>query len=1080
MSLVSITEIFNFFVSHFWVVPKFSLSLFQLLWVCSSEFLIVGVRSGKLHFIDTKLRKILMSYQVPTHCTETDDRVFFGSACHPVSEGYTTLWFLTSSGLLLGLGNLNIDLLQESIKIGSAEGLKKVKTDLTLEQVSLKVPSRISSCGFALGVHKSDVWLWFATINGDLLQYSPSDCGVSVGSCTEDLCSTFDEGHFTKIIPICSGNILLGLSSTGRLCTVCPFTHHVIFYDDLSPVVDVVLLPWSDNGTSNDYKVQLLMLQKGKAKDSWELRIVSIPDLECEYEVDVMCNSQIMPLGEGSEALVFLEPDFEKDFGIKMKSIIDGQPEARLKKLICKLKFDDALTFATHFNLDVELVHKGKARHLANLMNPFRSTTNMTTSIVESSGEEIMTDLLESLDKISDLEFIAVICTDSTFSNVDTISNLLTYAKKRLSDGSKDIEGDNLQNLSQRVASDLYKLKTLTILYPKEEISIEQWISFSTTDLLKLFKQCLANGELSMSNGIWQRHQHEFQVLIDCQCVESILSLVPLNLSSSELLHWIPHNLSDYLRLCPEANDVIAKWTLQRIKRLEFTEKGNWPANGMKVADTVLSVLESTVMGCSDTGDIELQMTVQMLQWKAHMSPSSSLYELRLTIIALRDLEILASKYKIKINMEDYMQSDVSSVIYSLLDWLVCGIDVAPLLDGFIVPVLLKQRPVSVTLDSILQEYVEATLSSDANEWCGWEEAQWEDKLYAVISAIRNEKTKVTCILSCVEVASVPWSKRTDEMCTLGLDLVGSLGGAERESLKEQKRLVALKIILRKYSVNVRNFTDPKLGFFLLRKLAMSSFDDVMTDMLKVVSTFNELEKSMAYSLRCFYLLKTGSVSAVQSLLDETPQTELTKSLSSLASLGEEFVTLNKIPNSLKSQRANFMRGVLSIEHYFVSASSSELTGFKKVIESIRTLVSLQEKFSITIGLRTLQKPEDCRKIVLDFIHNWYDNELNDYMQSVNPQTDWVKEVKMSNDDDKKKLPLKDKENICPGGKSSNKKERVHNQEDTMKQKHSEKDLNWLYEVARLLSQDQLFVLRHLAALAIEKKDAGVGLFFIR
>ena len=73
-----------------------------------------------------------------------------------------------------------------------------------------------------------------------------------------------------------------------------------------------------------------------------------------------------------------------------------------------------------------------------------------------------------------------------------------------------------------------------------------------------------------------------------------------------------------------------------------------------------------------------------------------------------------------------------------LLDWLLSGSEVAPLVEGFIIPVLLKQRPAPI--DSILAKYVEHTLSSDTATWWGWQEAAWEDKLYSIIDAIKDEQ----------------------------------------------------------------------------------------------------------------------------------------------------------------------------------------------------------------------------------------------------------------------------------------------------------------------------------------------------
>ena len=54
------------------------------------------------------------------------------------------------------------------------------------------------------------------------------------------------------------------------------------------------------------------------------------------------------------------------------------------------------------------------------------------------------------------------------------------------------MDTEQVLQLSQKVGQDLYRLKTLTILYPSEDIDIDQWLVFLSADMLSLFKQFLA------------------------------------------------------------------------------------------------------------------------------------------------------------------------------------------------------------------------------------------------------------------------------------------------------------------------------------------------------------------------------------------------------------------------------------------------------------------------------------------------------------------------------------------------------------------------------------------------------------
>lgn len=92
------------------------------------------------------------------------------------------------------------------------------------------------------------------------------------------------------------------------------------------------------------------------------------------------------------------------------------------------------------------------------------------------------------------------------------------------------------------------------------------------------------------------------------------------------------------------------------------------------------------------------------------------------------------------------LQENKKSVVAALLDWLVCGEEVSPLMDGFLRAYLMRHE---LECDSTLADYVLDTLALTDQDWWAWQEAPWEDKLYAVINVISDAQVSMS---HCVNV----------------------------------------------------------------------------------------------------------------------------------------------------------------------------------------------------------------------------------------------------------------------------------------------------------------------------------------
>lgn len=771
-------------------------------------------------------------------------------------------------------------------------------------------------------------------------------------------------------MPMYSGRYILVLTHDGKLSVMCGMTGIILregitgnkkeeeLEECLSQVLDVTLIA-GDQEVGNH---MLLLLLKDHKDNTHKLKILSIPGFECIYELAVSSATHFLDLGEGAESIVFLEPEVDADVpcSIKVKSIVDGVPEARLAKLLRKHKFEEGEEFCERFGLPIEDVHKARARFFAHLVNPWNTFSNNTTAMDACGENSPVEELLLSLGKITDSQFVTSLCIEAPLPDISTTKRILNYAKERLANTSQSSEGDQLSELMQRVSESVYRLRTFATIFPISDI--QHWLAFSNTDMLEEFIEHLTRGNLEVASTVWHRHQYEFRSKVDQSTIEEILDAVPHTLPSETLCSWLRKGvLADFVMLCPAAIEVIAHWAHARVTNLEISESSAWPDNGLKMANTVIEILDNVTQNFQAGGNIEVQMAVHVAQWKAHF-PASALYQLRQTSAALHDLVTLARDFRVKIKFTQYTQENKEEVVAALLDWLVCGEEVAPILHGFLGEYLLRH---GLDQDQTLCKYVMDTLSSSNQDWWAWEEAPWEDKLYAIIKVMSNAQVQADCIYQCVYMASVPWSAGTNALCDLGLSLNTSQG----PSLEEQRRLVGLKIVLRRYNLHLISIHNKANGELMLHSIVRRDGDTVMEDALQVVSTYKHLTAVNAYHYRILHLVRTGCVDEALSLLKTCEEPIRAATSLSLLMCVEQILQQRPLGAKSRKWHKQLFSGMLALESVVAKYHTKPgCISHQDIFATIRTIHSLQEKYEMYLTIRDLEHPETCKKYLQDYI----------------------------------------------------------------------------------------------------------------
>ncbi|XP_063874801.1 kinetochore-associated protein 1-like [Scylla paramamosain] len=930
-----------------------------VLWAPQGEFLMVGDVAGRIHYIHVASHKLLTTRQLPIK--KKKGKVFVGGRCFQASDGSFTMSLATSCGQIFSLNNIDNVALSEGLRLRSEDTLKTVAANITLTEQSFDLHNtEVSSVESGDGM----LWLYCASEDGPIL-WSPS----SLQDPQRPLTWTLAQHSACRcIIPVQNARYLVVLSKEGTVAVVCGVTGLTLCEEDADrlPILDMKLLQEVED------QAQFLFLLEDPDSGGCLMRIVSFPGFTTIYELGMTPGTSLVTLGEGAESILFLEPEVTLDTklikSIKMKSIVDGVPEARLAKLLVKHKFKEAEEFCGLFQLDVEEVHRSRAQYLCDLLNPWH-TTNATASLTMldmEAGSSLMEELLATLEKIRDAGFVTTICIEAPMTNLASTKRILSYAKERLAQAAQSEVGDKMSELMQRVCETFYRLRTFETVFPSSDI--QHWLSFSHADMLEECLEHLIQGNLDVVSTFWHRHQYEFSHLMDEEHVAQVLASIPHNIPSSILCQWLPKNiLADLVMLCRSSLDMIAIWADEWVKKLEVLEKTKWPACGLNLANTIITVLENVSSDFLADGSAENTMAGQVA-----FSPSAALQQLQQTAHALQDLQLLASKFRIKIKLNQYTQDDKMGAVSALLDCLVCGEEVASLMDGFLRGFFVRHQ---LDQDLLLSRYILETLASADQDWWAWQEAPWEDKLYAIIDVMSDTQLRAEVLLECVRVAPVPWSKGTQAACELGV----SLNTSRTSQLEDQRNMVGLKLVLRRYSLHMVKIEDPRIAEMILRNIVSHDKATVMEDALHVVNSYRHLCQSDAYVFRAIHLLTTRDIDSTKELLLGLNDSLQKPVCQKLIIYMTQMLLHRPLSQKMKANHEAMTKGVIELEAVLMKwVPAGSLAEHREVFSVAPRLHALQTHYNLYPTLSEMEDRTVCKTLLQDQVTAWFKENVFD------------------------------------------------------------------------------------------------------
>uniref|UniRef100_A0A8C7D1B4 Kinetochore associated 1 n=1 Tax=Oncorhynchus kisutch TaxID=8019 RepID=A0A8C7D1B4_ONCKI len=533
---------------------------------------------------------------------------------------------------------------------------------------------------------------------------------------------------------------------------------------------------------------------------SMSLQVRSLPSMTVLYSLEV----------SSTACLVQTRISTEHISSVVMRCFTEALPENRLSRLLYKHKFEEAEKFAIAFELDVELVYKVKLDFVLE---------QLASASVGGNGQDVWSDLVEeaktNLMKIMDEQYVVEYCLKAPWPTFDTAEKMLNHAEK-------------LRGLITFLIHCLIS----SWLFPSSGIS---WIEFlNITDYVGDMLSHLREGDLKGAQHLWLRHE------FDERGLDALLSSFPEDLPSQDLCLWLRSVIVPFVRrVVPRGQKIVARWLEQRARILELTEKGDWPQNGLNLAELGLPSLWMWIPSEDDYGSEEVE-------------------HLKSLVSNLRQLLDLYNKYNCRLSLSVFEKASIRSVAFLMLDKVPAPELIPATVEGSVRPYSLEHQ---LPLDELLLQYIK-----DLLERCSSQTTtlftEWEAKAVAVLGCITDTDLVVDAVLEIMQKAVVPWTEVVERLVQQHLEMVGP----KQELLKESYRLMEMRKLLRGYGIRNFNLSNNTQIMTLVRYILKQDLPTSLEDSLKLAGAY-KLPTSQIHILYLIQLISQSKSEPCVTLL---------------------------------------------------------------------------------------------------------------------------------------------------------------------------------------------------------------------
>lgn len=851
--------------------------------VClEGSFLLVGERNGNLHLVYVPQQKIVMTkalQQSPSNGEEVTYKSLILQE-DPSSPGMFHLFTVVKDGLLI-IHGLDLGKTQTALDSLDIKTLNELQGQIQIEFCSTAEFHELG-CTSAIMANLDNRFHLLVGGKGSnsLSQWTrePKQYSLKPSAALDSLLmpGVLKMQVIESLVYVLNEKGMLSVWDSHSFIMLC-------CWPDLH-IQDFLLVSEGDSVSMTSQqggKMKIITLSAADDKRMRRVMVRSLPAMEVVYSLEVSEVSCLVESGTNMDTIYLLEGIVEDAKGcddsglsIVMRRFTEALPENRFNRLLYKHKFEEAEQFAITFGLDVELVYKVKLDAIGGKL------------ACHAYGQQELPgwpDLVEEaktiLAKITDQQYVVQYCLTAFWPTLDAAEEMLTGAANKFPSAELHVA--------------LAKLATFSSLHGHDNFRPAQWMEFlNSSDYLGFIYSLLLSGNISGAQHLWLRHEGEFAQQFDTDCLQCLLSSIPLSVPSQELWLWFKAVLVPFIwRRIPHGQKILARWLEQRARDLELTEKSDWPQNGLKLAELGLpSCMSMTLEG----------------------GGAEEVKQLQLLVVNLRHLCDLYHKYNCKLTLSEFEMSNTRSMAFLMLDKVLAPELVVSVVENSVQPYAQEHNmDLNTTLLLYIKDLSEACSSQTTSMF-----AEWEDKAIAILHCMTNPDLVMDAVLDITMKAAVPWSDTVESLVQQHLEK----NHPKQELLRESYHCMETKKLLGRYGFrNMSLVTDPmKMVKCILRQNLPTSLEDALC-----LAKAYQLDPSQVH------------FSYILQLLDKTQTEEILCEIRRLP-LVEARVIIRRL-----SKWAQIL--LEEKEHYSEEHKKKKLTVTKVAVEALTYLQSIQK-----------------------------------------------------------------------------------------------------------------------------------------
>ncbi|XP_049800170.1 uncharacterized protein LOC126235494 [Schistocerca nitens] len=704
-----------------------------------------------------------------------------------------------------------------------------------------------------------------------------------------------------KVQQLQQSRYIVGLTSTKKLITICPYSLQLCYLNEEMLVEDFVVLESSFGKTDP----VILILEKNSKEGKMESHIhfALFPSFEIKYSIDVAYTSYLVDIPQAIQEIFYVEGSSTKKSCIdtlNVKILAQGIPEFRLDHLLRRGLFTEAKQFAIVHGLDVETVYKSEAIYIAQ-----QNTSDANT-------------LLEVLHDITDVHFIVECCSKAAAKNLHEIRQLLEYSRSRLTSLKTQTLTSDVELLLSEVNSVLLRLDTYEILNQCSGTEVDDWIVFSKADLFEKCTSYLSQGNFMKAAILWNRYVSSFKKRLSPAVVVDVLRMVPQNVQMENLAPFLQFFVPLVLQICPQSVDGIVDWAFEKVRHFEL-KKSCWLENAVHFLERLSSL-------------VNLQ--------KGSVTSSFAQYSAAKTRIlhmvnSLKDLKELQKKYNVHMKLNDFVQENKQKVAECILNNTTLH-HLRSIIKDFLKQYFLKNN---LNADYVLLHYTQNLANYSCNYY---QDSSWENTVSVISGYIQNIEDRIECILYIIKKASVPWSTAIAEMAEAG----ANLKHPRASDIRYEQISVKSKLILKKYGIvkpSQQDTRNTRVSLDNIHYVIKQDRDEMHSDVVQLMEASPQL-KSQAYLYLANFYMEKGcqkEAFATVEMLDKDLLVELCEKM------------VYKIDYFLQSELlSDISSNYITALGYIVNKYGNELAELRSIpVQELKNMHTLKCEFGMAVKL---------------------------------------------------------------------------------------------------------------------------------